>query len=78
MSRAIRLLNLLQLLRQYRSPVTAQVVLAERLQISQRSVNVWLAVNQILVEQVRVSIRSQVKIFFDYVDEQQRTSARTV
>ena len=40
--------------------------------------NVWLAVNQILVEQVRVSIRSQVKIFFDYVDEQQRTSARTV
>ena len=37
MSRAIRLLNLLQLLRQYRSPVTAQV-LAERLQISQRSV----------------------------------------
>lgn len=38
MSRAIRLLNLLQLLRQYRSPVTAQVVLAERLQISQRSV----------------------------------------
>ena len=78
MSRAIRLLNLLQLLRQYRSPVTAQVVLAERLQISQRSVNVWLPVNQILVEQVRVSIRSQVKIFFDYVDEQQRTSARTV
>ncbi len=38
MIRAIRLLNLLQLLRQYRSPVTAQVVLAERLQISQRSV----------------------------------------
>ena len=28
----------IQLLRQYRSPVTAQVVLAERLQISQRSV----------------------------------------
>jgi len=166
MSRSIRLLNLLQLLRQYRYPVTAQV-LAERLQISQRSVyrdidtlreqgvqinaaaglgfqlkedfllppmtlneneieamflalywlksipdqalneasisvlaklnavlpehrqsllqqttlrafNVWLPVNQILVEQVRVSIRSQVKIFFDYVDEQQRTSARTV
>ena len=37
MSRSIRLLNLLQLLRQYRYPVTAQV-LAERLQISQRSV----------------------------------------
>ena len=166
MSRSIRLLNLLQLLRQYRYPVTAQV-LAERLQISLRSVyrdietlrsqgvhidaaaglgfqlkedfllppmtlneneieamflalywlksipdqalneasisvlaklnavlpehrqnllqqttlrafNVWLPVNQILVEQVRVSIRSQVKIFFDYVDEEQRTSARTV
>lgn len=166
MSRSIRLLNLLQLLREYRYPVTAQV-LAERLQISQRSVyrdietlreqgaeieaaaglgfqlmedfllppitmneteieaivlalnwlnyipdqalksastsvlaklnavlpehrqqllqqttlrafNVWLPVNQILVEQVRVSIRSQVKIFFDYVDEQQSTSARTV
>ena len=166
MSRSIRLLHLLQLLREYRYPVTAQI-LAERLQISQRSVyrdieslrsqgvhidaaaglgfqlkedfllppmtlneteieamflalywlksvpdqalneasisvlaklnavlpehrqnllqqttirafNVWLAVNQILLEQVRVSIRSQVKIFFDYVDEQQRTSARTV
>ncbi len=25
-----------------------------------------------------MSIRSQVKIFFDYLDEQQRTSARTV
>lgn len=37
MSRSIRLLNLLQLLREYRYPVTAQV-LAERLQISQRSV----------------------------------------
>jgi predicted DNA-binding transcriptional regulator YafY len=166
MSRSIRLLHLLQLLREYRYPVTAQI-LAERLQISQRSVyrdieslrsqgvhidaaaglgfqlkedfllppmtlneteieamflalywlksvpdqalneasisvlaklnavlpehrqnllqqttlrafNVWLPVNQALVEQVRVSIRSQVKIFFDYVDEQQRASARTV
>ena len=37
MSRSIRLLNLLQLLREYRYLVTAQV-LAERLQISQRSV----------------------------------------
>ncbi|MBP8006197.1 MAG: YafY family transcriptional regulator [Acinetobacter sp.] len=37
MSRSIRLLNLLQLLREYRYPVTAQV-LAERLQISQRSI----------------------------------------
>ncbi|UTO19153.1 YafY family transcriptional regulator [Acinetobacter sp. Z1] len=37
MSRSIRLLHLLQLLREYRYPVTAQV-LAERLQISQRSV----------------------------------------
>ena len=37
MGRSIRLLNLLQLLREYRYPVTAQV-LAERLQISQRSV----------------------------------------
>lgn len=37
MSRSIRLLNLLQLLREYRYPVTAQV-LAEHLQISQRSV----------------------------------------
>ena len=166
MSRSIRLLHLLQLLREYRYPVTAQI-LAYRLQINQRSVyrdieslrsqgvhidaaaglgfqlkedfllppmtlneteieamflalywlksvpdqalneasisvlaklnavlpehrqnllqqttlrafNVWLPVNQALVEQVRVSIRSQVKIFFDYVDEQQRASARTV
>ena len=37
MSRSIRLLNLLQLLREYRYLVTAQV-LAECLQISQRSV----------------------------------------
>ena len=37
MRRSIRLLNLLQLLREYRYPVTAQV-LAERLQMSQRSV----------------------------------------
>ena len=37
MSRSIRLLHLLQLLREYRYPVTAKV-LAERLQISQRSV----------------------------------------
>lgn len=37
MSRSIRLLNLLQLLREYRYPVTAQV-LAERLAISQRSI----------------------------------------
>lgn len=37
MSRSIRLLNLLQLLREYRYLVTAQV-LAKRLQISQRSV----------------------------------------
>ena len=37
MSRSIRLLNLLQLLSEYRYLVTAQV-LAERLQISQRSV----------------------------------------
>ena len=37
MSRSIPLLNLLQLLRESRYPVTAQV-LAERLQLSQRSV----------------------------------------
>lgn len=37
MSRSIRLLNLLQLLREYRYPVTAKL-LAERLTISQRSV----------------------------------------
>lgn len=37
MSRSIRLLNLLQLLREYRHPVTGQA-LAERLQISVRSV----------------------------------------
>ena len=37
MRRSIRLLNLLQLLREYRYLVTAQV-LAERLQMSQRSV----------------------------------------
>ena len=166
MSRSIRLLNLLQLLREYRYPVTAQV-LAERLQISQRSVyrdietlreqgaeieaaaglgfqlmedfllppitmneteieaivlalnwlnyipdqalksastsvlaklnavlpehrqqllqqttlraiNVWLPVNEALVEQVRLAIRQQVKILVDYADEQQRVSSRVV
>ena len=166
MSRSIRLLNLLQLLREYRYPVTAQV-LAERLQISQRSVyrdietlreqgaeiegaaglgfqlmedfllppitmneteieaivlalnwlnyipdqalksastsvlaklnavlpehrqqllqqttlraiNVWLPVNEALVEQVRVAIRQQVKILVDYADEQQRVSSRVL
>ncbi|UUM27811.1 YafY family transcriptional regulator [Acinetobacter colistiniresistens] len=166
MSRSIRLLHLLQLLREYRYPVTAQV-LAERLQISQRSVyrdieslreqgvgidaaaglgfqlkqdfllppmtlneteieaiylalnwlndipdlalksastsvlaklnavlpqhcqhllqqttlrsiNVWLPVNETLVEQVRLAIRQQVKIVVDYADEQQRISSRTL
>ncbi|WHP07500.1 YafY family protein [Acinetobacter corruptisaponis] len=164
MSRSIRLLNLLQLLREYRYPVTAQV-LAERLQISQRSVyrdietlraqgaeieaaaglgfqlredfllppitmneteieaivlalnwlnyipdqalksastsvlaklnavlpehrqqllqqttlraiNVWLPVDEALVEQVRLAIRQQVKILVDYADEQQTISSR--
>ncbi|EOR03057.1 helix-turn-helix transcriptional regulator [Acinetobacter genomosp. 15BJ] len=164
MSRSIRLLNLLQLLREYRYPVTAQV-LAERLQISQRSVyrdietlreqgvcidaaaglgfqlkqdfllppmtlneteieaiflalnwlsdipdlalksastsvlaklnavlpehcqhqleqttlrsiNVWLPVDETLVEQVRLAIRQQLKITVDYADEQQRVSSR--
>lgn len=163
MSRSIRLLNLLQLLREYRYPVTAQV-LAERLQISQRSVyrdietlrdqgvnidaaaglgfqlkedfllppmtlneteieaiflalnwlndipdqalksaskavlaklnavlpehcqhlleqttlrsiTAWLPVNEMLVEQVRLAIRQQVKITVDYADEQQRISS---
>ncbi|WEI19090.1 YafY family protein [Acinetobacter proteolyticus] len=166
MSRSIRLLNLLQLLREYRYPVTAQV-LAARLQISQRSVyrdidtlraqgvnidaaaglgfqlkqdfllppmtlneteieaiflalnwlndipdlalksastsvlaklnavlpnhcqqqleqttlrsiNVWLPVDETLVEQVRLAIRQQVKILVDYADEQQRVSSRTL
>lgn len=166
MRRSIRLLNLLQLLREYRYPVTAQV-LAERLQISQRSVyrdietlreqgaeiegaaglgfqlmedfllppitmneteieaivlalnwlnyipdralksastsvlaklnavlpehrqqllqqttlraiNVWLPVNEALVEQVRLAIRQQVKILVDYADEQQRVSSRVL
>ena len=166
MRRSIRLLNLLQLLREYRYPVTAQV-LAERLQISQRSVyrdietlrgqgaeieaaaglgfqlmedfllppitmneteieaivlalnwlnyipdqalksastsvlaklnavlpehrqqllqqitlraiNVWLPVDEALVEQVRLAIRQQVKISMDYTDEQQWISSRTV
>lgn len=166
MSRSIRLLNLLQLLREYRYPVTAQA-LAERLQISQRSVyrdietlreqgvgieaeaglgfqlkedfllppmtlneteieaiflalhwlksipdqalesastsvlaklnavlpqhcqqllqhttlrafNVWLPVNKVVVEQVRLAIRQQVKIVLDYRDEQQQVSTRTV
>lgn len=166
MRRSIRLLNLLQLLREYRYPVTAQV-LAERLQISQRSVyrdietlreqgaeiegaaglgfqlmedfllppitmneteieaivlalnwlnyipdqalksastsvlaklnavlpehrqqllkqttlraiNVWLPVNEALVEQVRLAIRQQVKISMDYTDEQQWISSRTI
>ena len=166
MSRSIRLLHLLQLLREYRYPVTAQV-LAERLEISPRSIyrdidtlreqgvnidaaaglgfqlkenfllppmtlneneieafylalywlksipdqalkkastsvlaklnavlpehrqqllqqttlramNIWLPVNEQLVEQVRLSIRMQVKISVDYVDEQQRSSVRTL
>lgn len=166
MSRSIRLLNLLQLLREYRYPVTAQV-LAERLQISQRSVyrdietlrdqgvnidaaaglgfqlkedfllppmtlneteieaiflalnwlndipdqalksaskavlaklnavlpehcqhlleqttlrsiTAWLPVNEMLVEQVRLAIRQQVKITVDYTDEQQRISSRVL
>jgi len=166
MSRSIRLLNLLQLLREYRYPVTAQV-LAERLQISQRSVyrdietlreqgveieaaaglgfqlkedfllppmtlneteieaiflalywvknipdqamksastsvlaklnavlpearqhllqqttlrafNVWLPVDEKLVEQVRLAIRQQVKITVKYNDGKQRSSARTL
>lgn len=166
MSRSIRLLNLLQLLREYRYPVTAQV-LAERLQISQRSVyrdietlrdqgvnidaaaglgfqlkedfllppmtlneteieaiflalnwlndipdqalksaskavlaklnavlpehcqhlleqttlrsiTAWLPVNEMLVEQVRLAIRQQVKITVDYADEQQRISSRVL
>ncbi|MHA3983206.1 helix-turn-helix transcriptional regulator [Acinetobacter venetianus] len=166
MSRSIRLLNLLQLLREYRYPVTAQV-LAERLQISQRSVyrdietlrdqgvnidaaaglgfqlkedfllppmtlneteieaiflalnwlndipdqalksaskavlaklnavlpehcqhlleqttlrsiTAWLPVNEMLVEQVRLAIRQQVKITVDYADEKQRISSRVL
>lgn len=166
MSRSIRLLNLLQLLREYRYPVTA-LVLAERLQISQRSVyrdietlrdqgvnidaaaglgfqlkedfllppmtlneteieaiflalnwlndipdqalksaskavlaklnavlpehcqhlleqttlrsiTAWLPVNEMLVEQVRLAIRQQVKITVDYADEQQRISSRVL
>ncbi|WP_278396549.1 helix-turn-helix transcriptional regulator [Acinetobacter venetianus] len=166
MSRSIRLLNLLQLLREYRYPVTAHV-LAERLQISQRSVyrdietlrdqgvnidaaaglgfqlkedfllppmtlneteieaiflalnwlndipdqalksaskavlaklnavlpehcqhlleqttlrsiTAWLPVNEMLVEQVRLAIRQQVKITVDYADEQQRISSRVL
>ncbi|ERS02227.1 DeoR family transcriptional regulator [Acinetobacter sp. COS3] len=166
MSRSIRLLNLLQLLREYHYPVTAQV-LAERLQISQRSVyrdietlrdqgvnidaaaglgfqlkedfllppmtlneteieaiflalnwlndipdqalksaskavlaklnavlpehcqhlleqttlrsiTAWLPVNEMLVEQVRLAIRQQVKITVDYADEQQRISSRVL
>lgn len=166
MSRSIRLLNLLQLLREYRYPVTAQV-LAERLQISQRSVyrdietlrdqgvnidaaaglgfqlkedfllppmtlneteieaiflalnwlndipdqalksaskavlaklnavlpehcqhllqqttlrsiTAWLPVNEMLVEQVRLAIRQQLKITVDYADEQQRISSRVL
>ena len=166
MSRSIRLLNLLQLLREYRYPVTAQV-LVERLQISQRSVyrdietlrdqgvnidaaaglgfqlkedfllppmtlneteieaiflalnwlndipdqalksaskavlaklnavlpehcqhlleqttlrsiTAWLPVNEMLVEQVRLAIRQQVKITVDYADEQQRISSRVL
>ena len=162
MSRSIRLLHLLQLLREYRYPVTAQA-LAERLEVSQRtlyrdietlreqgvsidasaglgfqlkedfllppmtlneteieaiflalnwlkdipdqalkaastsvlaklnavlpqhcqhlleqttlrSINSWLSVDEMLVEQVRLAIRQQVKILVDYADEQQRIS----
>ena len=164
MSRSIRLFHLLQLLREYRYPVTAQA-LAERLEVSQRtlyrdietlreqgvsidasaglgfqlkedfllppmtlneteieaiflalnwlkdipdqalkaastsvlaklnavlpqhcqhlleqttlrSINRWLPVDEMLVEQVRLAIRQQVKILVDYADEQQRISTR--
>jgi predicted DNA-binding transcriptional regulator YafY len=43
-----------------------------------RSINVWLPVNEALVEQVRLAIRQQVKIVVDYADEQQRVSSRTL
>ena len=43
-----------------------------------RAFNVWLPVDEALVEQVRLAIRQQVKISMDYTDEQQWISSRTV
>ncbi|HAK16653.1 MAG TPA: hypothetical protein DCM65_10480, partial [Acinetobacter junii] len=39
-------------------------------------INTWLPVDEMLVEQVRLAIRQQVKILVDYADEQQRISTR--
>ena len=47
-------------------------------QITLRAINVWLPVDEALVEQVRLAIRQQVKISMDYTDEQQWISSRTV
>ena len=45
-------------------------------QITLRAINVWLPVDEALVEQVRLAIRQQVKISMDYTDEQQRIRSR--
>ena len=45
-------------------------------QITLRAINVWLPIDEALVEQVRLAIRQQVKILVDYVDEQQRINSR--
>ena len=40
-------------------------------QITLRVINVWLPVDEALVEQVRLAIRQQLKISMDYTDQQQ-------
>lgn len=43
-----------------------------------RSINHWLAVDEKIVEQVRLAIRYQVKIKVDYLDEKQNISTRVL
>lgn len=41
-----------------------------------RSIHSWVAVDQAIVQQVRIAIRMQFKLQIDYVDEQQQVSKR--
>ena len=41
-----------------------------------RSIHSWVDVDQSIVQQVRIAIRMQVKLYIDYVDEQQQVSTR--
>lgn len=47
-------------------------------QTTLRAFNVWLPVNQIILEQIRMAIRLQIKISVNYIDEQGRESFRTL